>query len=390
MDTELEVLQDLLKKSIGGTAPIEDSGPDLDWAKIFSIAHQIQPLPTFARQLLRIPHAPAAQRKQLEDFLHGSRRRSGLLMLELVRLIPALEEAGCSPMVLKGPALAQTVYDSPEDRFFSDLDILIPAEQWVTASRTLSSFGYAPSKTDRREEYHARNHFHRRLVNKIGIRVELHWDLSRPAGYYRFDLESLYAASRTITAGGALIRVPSDNHQLLHAAAAGVADGFRDLRRIEDAAYLFKNGSLDLTTLVPAAREQGLETLLWCLLITLREMSTVPVPQDLTDALAPDRFRQKCLLSLALGEADIDRSRHRPAGFGALVYWLCCPEAGTSHAKLLTYVFPNNERLLELGYTPDSMPTRLARIWTSIRTTVTVLKLTGYQGWRLLVHRPGP
>jgi hypothetical protein len=309
-------------------------------------------------------------------------------MLELIRLIPALEEAGCTPMVLKGPALAQTVYDSPEDRFFSDLDILIPAEKWVTASRTLSSFGYAPSKADRRDEYHARNHFHRSLVNKMGIRVELHWDLSRPAGYYRFDLESLYEASRTVMAGGAPLRVPSDNHQLLHAAASAVADGFRDLRRVEDAAYLFKNGALDLAALVPAAREQGLATLLWCLLNTLREISTIQVPQDLIDALAPDRFRQKCLLSLSLGKADIGRPRLRPAGFGALVYWLCCPEADTSHSKLLAYLFPNKERLLELGYTPDSIPTRMVRIWTSIRTTLTVLKLTGYQCWRLMIHRP--
>ena len=55
-----------------------------------------------------------------------SRSRSDFLLLEYERLLPILQTPDWQPVLLKGAALALGTYAEPTDRWFLDLDVLVP------------------------------------------------------------------------------------------------------------------------------------------------------------------------------------------------------------------------------------------------------------------------
>lgn len=58
------------------------------------------------------------------------------------RLAKALHRAGTKPILLKGPALAHTVYPHAHWRTSVDIDLLIDDSEWETANEVLLSLGY--------------------------------------------------------------------------------------------------------------------------------------------------------------------------------------------------------------------------------------------------------
>ncbi|MER3458636.1 MAG: hypothetical protein C4309_08450, partial [Chloroflexota bacterium] len=59
-------------------------------------------------------------------------------------MIGALEAASIPAIVLKGPALALTIYPDPALRVIGDLDLLVRREQVEQAMAALHSLGYGP------------------------------------------------------------------------------------------------------------------------------------------------------------------------------------------------------------------------------------------------------
>jgi len=175
------------------------------------------------------------------ELLRPLRLRSSILLLELNRLADALQRAGLQPVVLKGAALAQSVYPRPSQRYFLDLDILVPVERTEETIDLLCGLGYHATGVRHREFYRL-HHFHRILCSNAGIVVEVHWNLARPTDFVRFDVAGIARRSRTLRVGHGEIRVPCDADQLLHAAAQGMREGFSDLRRVIDAALLLRAG----------------------------------------------------------------------------------------------------------------------------------------------------
>ncbi len=387
MSAEIDYFRGLLKHGMNPTVPAPPPADPIDWKAFVHLLNVQAPLPLVTRPILEIHRTSASLRGMIIDFNKRSRRWSGLLTLELLRLIPALEESGCAPIVLKGPALAQTVYDSPRDRFFNDLDILIPADTWVTALRVLDKFGYHYSKTARHPSYYEQHHFHKAVQNNMGVRIELHWDLSKPADYYRFDLNDWRKSSRSIEVNGVRIAVPSDEKQLLHAAAQAVSEGFIDLRRVVDAAFLLRNGSLQLSSVAKSARNQGIQYGLWTLLDLLRTLGGLEVSTELMLKIQPPESRRNCIRSLSLAEKMLDRSTVHRSGLRTWIYWLCCPDPRLTRSKAYSYLFPDDVHLLEMGYSPDSMPSLLNRFRISAIMSWSLLKLTAYQAWCLTKSR---
>jgi hypothetical protein len=61
---------------------------------------------------------------------------------QLQEIIEALEEEGVRVLVLRGPALAFSLYEDPAMRPSCDLDLLVLPEQVVQARTILESLGY--------------------------------------------------------------------------------------------------------------------------------------------------------------------------------------------------------------------------------------------------------
>jgi hypothetical protein len=78
---------------------------------------------------------------------------SHVLRLEMLlkRAVTALSEADIATAVFKGPALAHVYYDSPAQRAYVDIDLLITGESLDRANEALESVGIRPSEVEWRK-----------------------------------------------------------------------------------------------------------------------------------------------------------------------------------------------------------------------------------------------
>lgn len=81
-------------------------------------------------------------------------------------------------LVLKGAALAHTLYPEPHWRMLGDLDLLIEPEHRARADAALRAAGYRPGLSTGGDLLFAERQYLRRLGEALSSRVDLHWALS--------------------------------------------------------------------------------------------------------------------------------------------------------------------------------------------------------------------
>ena len=82
--------------------------------------------------------ATAEQRKRLDELLVPLMQQQLHLEAQLRTVVEVLESHGLDHRLLKGPALANTVYADPLQRYFHDIDLLVRAEQLADVVRVLT------------------------------------------------------------------------------------------------------------------------------------------------------------------------------------------------------------------------------------------------------------
>ena len=106
--------------------------------------------------------------------------RDTLRVRELLRVVVALDAAGCEPVVFKGAALALTHYEESWRRPRLDSDVLVDPASRARAASTLATLGYArPPMTAGRYVMHQEMHVRPDPI--VGEHViDLHWKLANP------------------------------------------------------------------------------------------------------------------------------------------------------------------------------------------------------------------
>jgi hypothetical protein len=111
-------------------------------------------------------------------------RRNTLIGRQLQSVISALETDGVRPLVLKGLALAGTVYPESDSRPVGDIDLLVLPRDLTRAREILEGSGYHPAARyfDAAEDLYCQED----LVPSTGlgrrVRIDLHWRLHRMLG----------------------------------------------------------------------------------------------------------------------------------------------------------------------------------------------------------------
>jgi hypothetical protein len=364
----------------GGPAPTP--GPSLSWQRLALLFREHpEVIPTVA--FLLPETAPRDLVRQIQRYAQLLRWQAMLLSAELSRTLEVLESAGLEPILLKGPALARTVYPDPDLRYSHDLDILIESAGLDEACDLLQRSGFRPKDTVAVPLFYERHHFHRILISPSGLLVELHWDLSKPADFFRFDLREIRRRSRVVAFRGSSIRVLDPADQLLHLAAQEIDAGFCDLRHVVDAALLIEAEAAK-SDLPERAQRQGLSTALWELLAIVREVTGTVVPAEVERSLRPGTFKAVCLSSLNLTEKAIELYVRRHSGIRSLVRWLCTPGIRALGREVARFLLPGDSYYLQLGYEPTKVPGRARRILETTKRSWSLLKILSYQTARLL------
>ena len=116
----------------------------VDWQYLLDLAHQHNLLPLAYDRLRRLDSdlIPSRVMDHLKGSYYTNLLRNRRLQADLVEAISALQRAGIEPIVLKGGALARTVYADPGLRPMTDLDLLVPPQAMERAGTVLASIGY--------------------------------------------------------------------------------------------------------------------------------------------------------------------------------------------------------------------------------------------------------
>ena len=141
--------------------------------------------------------------------------------LELERTLFSLagtfEGAGLDMVVLKGPALAHTLYPNAAWRPFGDLDLLVRTEDWDEACGLLSGSGFHRRYTEPRPGFSKRFGHTAQHVRDDGLEVDLHRTLvSGPFGLW-IEPRVLFEHTDTFRLGGKAFRRLDDSALFLHA-----------------------------------------------------------------------------------------------------------------------------------------------------------------------------
>ena len=147
----------------------------------------------------------------LEARVRGAATRDIFVQREMRTVLDALAASGVTALVIKGSALAYTVYPKPWLRPRTDTDLLIPHEHVAAATRALEGCGYTRCDAISTGEFVSHQVAFERTDSHGAYHViDLHWKIANPhvvADALPFEL--LWRDAQAAPALGNGARVPS-------------------------------------------------------------------------------------------------------------------------------------------------------------------------------------
>jgi hypothetical protein len=223
---------------------------------------------------------------------------------ELVQVLGALRDAGVTPVLFKGAALAYTVYPDPACRPMGDLDLWVTAEAMPRAREALKQCGYAEwFKTDRPPEMQALLGGEVQLVGRLpgqGL-VELHWGAFAGAWLdttARVDHAAVLCRAQPVRVAGQPAWTLSGEDAVIQLAvhlAVNHQMAYPGVRALLDIALLACCDQIDWPALAERAAEWRVGTATWLVLWLTNELFGLPGAGEAIHRLAPSPVRTKIL-----------------------------------------------------------------------------------------------
>ncbi len=323
---------------------------------------------------------PASAREEaFVQQVNLSRSRSDFLLLEYERLLPILTAPGCQPVLLKGAALALGTYAEPTDRWFLDLDVLVPRPEVDGACERLEAAGYRHLEGKRDPLFYEKYHLHRIMLGPQGSVVEIHWDLTIPGSVYKHDAAGVLERAEICRLGRHEVACAAPADQILHGVYQHIADGFVDLRRILDQVQLLRRLTpAERNYLVAEAQRTGMARGLWLSLHMVKEIAEFDPGDDLLQPLAPGSATRRTLRGLHVAEGLLERRAARVEGYTQMLHILLTPTERLRCQEILRSLWVGEGALLDRGFRPGHLPGPAKRFLIWLRQ----VKVLGWVSFR--------
>ena len=350
--------------------------PDTDWEQVLELArrHGLSP---FLYHALR-PHRdrlPAEADQALRALYYQAVARSLFRGRQLREVLDALGDAGVPVVLLKGAAVARSVYPDPALRTMSDLDLWIPREQLEVARSALQSLGYTVhSKQNRPLALQDVYLGETQMVSADPTRglVELHWNVfpgewlrcaaridETPLWERSLPLEEI--AARRLAAEDMVLNTCLHlviNHQL----------GVGSIRSLLDLHLIQARFPLNWDAIARRARAWQVKTALWLALdLWIRlfgPQADVPLA-----ALQPSPLRRAVLRRMASPRL-LWSGRTFEKGWQRRIFLLCLVDRPWDAVRLTWHAFLPERQWLVLLYGLEDAPAwrvRLQQLWHPFR-----------------------
>lgn len=267
----------------------------VNWEAAFRAAERENAFPVFWRRVepfaRAIPTALAEQmqrRSMVADFTLRYQER----LLE--QSLTSLSQIGIEVMLLKGAALASTVYGSFTRRPMGDVDILARDDDAQRAWDRLLERDWEWHRDFGLEDFYSGHQHLPPLYDRAhaGASLEIHTEPLSPNHPFGNLAELFWSERRPTQVGRASTWTPCAEHLLLHAClhfawSNGLESaGWNCLR---DVNALARSGQLDWTTFAQVARRTRSSTCAYWTLRLSKELVDGPIPAAVLSALAPER-----------------------------------------------------------------------------------------------------
>lgn len=264
----------------------------LDWQLLGRLAEHENVAPILWPRLR--PHA-ASVPPELAQRLRGQAAvvefRMAMTAAVLEEVVARFAAEGIPVLLMKGAALARTVYASVAERPMGDLDLLVPASEAVRGWRALVAAGWRVEFAGHEEFYEGHHHLPGLLDPKgLNLILELHRALLPIEGPFRLDEGEVWREARSIRVGPAEALVPRPEHMLLHlcihfAWSHMLSDGL--CRTVRDVDAMLRRETPDWTRFQEIAERSRASSCAYWTLTMARELGGAPVPDAVLERLRP-------------------------------------------------------------------------------------------------------
>lgn len=248
--------------------------------------HHIQSM--LAIQIRRMTQIPAAARDAVEVAHFDNAVRQTRVLADLEGLAGILDGIDVPWIVVKGPAVAETLFPDRSLRDYLDLDVLVPRQRLAQVLDALESSGAV--LLDRNWPLIAQQM--RGELSWIlpgGTLLDLHWALvhdRRKRRVFRLPTEEYLARSRTLTSGGVRFPAAGAEDQLIHVAVHALITGGYRLSWLKDL-QLGASAAPNWDSVVERSRQWRVAGPVAIMLDRAATALNAPVPQAVTSSLLP-------------------------------------------------------------------------------------------------------
>jgi len=202
---------------------------DLDWQHLLELAawHRLAALLGAHLSSKRYANkVPAEILGRLLAFRDRCQARYQALRQELEKILRTLDSEGIPVIVLKGAALAESIYPEAALRPMRDLDLMVEEEHLDRAVAAVQSFGYSSPASSAVQQRTEDSHRHYpELWSRDGKTcLELHRHIVRPTGPLQFDISGFWSRAQEAEIAGARALVLTPEDLLLHLCLKFFAD----------------------------------------------------------------------------------------------------------------------------------------------------------------------
>ena len=290
-----------------------------------------------------------AKEAQARRMTYTTAARNILLYHELAGVLNALADAGVPTILLKGAALASTVYPNIAHRPMGDLDLLVRPQDLEPARRILEAAGYrfVPEPEERFKPFDTQftgELGFRREIGRMGVLIELHWEIVIPEWYRRttaFDVGALWERAQPLELGGTRALQLSPEDTLIHLCVHLAAHAFHHPPAYDDIDRLVRvEAPFPWERFLERVAEFRVCTPAYFALSAARKLKGAPVPERVLTKLRPSSLRRKLVRAIAdpervaVGEVPFSQPRSyllhlaladRPRDALAVLVWLLFP-----------------------------------------------------------------
>ena len=215
-----------------------------------------------------------------------------LLERRLQESVAALAAAGIEVTLLKGAALALTVYSKFTERPMADVDMMVDPSRAAEAHAILQTSGWTIAIASHPADSWRDHHHLPPLADTAGsrLRLELHTAPLVPGHPFRLNHEDMVASARPIDLCGIRVLVPEPHLHAVHLAihfayshkfASGGLNSFRDLATMRNC------GALTWEQFVAAAIQTRSKSSCYWTLRLARSIGGLSVPDRVLERLSP-------------------------------------------------------------------------------------------------------